>query len=613
MKRLSVMKSPEILHRIGELFNIYKAQLPINNKAKNSYKSTKDYTNQDRIKLYKNFTNECIYNIKEQDKKNILNNQFKVQSYNWTFCGDQSWFHCPASKVKWPKAFFSKINYRAGGEYGDIRVIWEPARLQQLIALSYIINSDQKKSTQALNNYISQFSSWYKSNPPYRGPHYISVMECALRIISLCYSSSMIENKLDDDVYWLKQSNIITSHAEIIFERLSLHSSSGNHTLTEASGLIFAGHFYSNHPRAVKWLNSGKKLFIDEFLRQTNDDGSGIEQASWYLKFIYELAIITLPIMEKNTSTLFLERINAVNMFLSSVSINNNFLSFGDSDSGYAISCYLNFIKPNSNKITPLVHYKDTGLAKVSLNKTIVFFNYGNLGMPPSYGHGHADCLSITLFYNEVCILCDTGTGTYNGDHKQRDYFRSTAAHNTVVNNGQSQSVSTSRFMWKKDIKAELIYSESNESGVYLLARHFGYHDRYDCIHYRGIFVSVTGEVFIWDYIESESKKTLLEGNWHLSPTLKFENDRITHERFELKMRELIVDAPFSKKQIFEAPISPKYGQIINSIGIKSKFPINTSKISVFGQENHTDKKLNQLVSFFHRKMTMVKKSYDNN
>lgn len=603
MNRLSIMRKQEIAHRVVELLNVYIAKLPFKNRAKKAFKSPFDFVNTLEVKMYHDFVKNCQWHGIESDKFSLLNNNYKVQSFEWSFEGHESWLKCPNTGFAWSSDFFHKINYREGGEHGDVRAIWEPSRLQQLTALAHIIDTDKYHSKKALDNYLLQFNSWFESNTPYYGPHYISVMECALRIISVCFASSLIKDKILVNDYWLKQSNLITSHAEIIFERLSLHSSSGNHTLTEAAGLIFAAKFYSKHPRAVKWLKIGKQLFVDEFIRQTNVDGSGIEQTSWYLKFIYELAIITLPLLEEKDKEFLQERVDVVNKFLSAISVNKKLLSYGDSDNGYAVSRYLNFIVPCSDNASEMLNYKDAGLVKIKQNKTVVFFDFGNLGMAPSYGHGHADCLSVILYYDGVCILGDIGTGTYNGDERLRKYFRSTAAHNTVVVNKESQSIQSSRFMWKSDVTGELIYSVTNKEGSYVLAKHYGYTERFNCTHFRGVFVSVDGELYVWDYIEGIPNS--VESYWHLSPFVTLQGNKIIHENFELQFCELPNDFDCRKNNM-EIPsgiTSSVYGDINACTTVKTKPAPKVNEITFLGEQEPRASELMRIKSNFYKEM----------
>ena len=55
--------------------------------------------------------------------------------------------------------------------------------------------------------------------------------------------------------------------------------------------------------------------------------------------------------------------------------------------------------------------------------------------------HAHADALSVEVRHDGVDILADPGTYCYHGEPEWREWFRSTAAHNTVEIGGVSQAV----------------------------------------------------------------------------------------------------------------------------------------------------------------------------
>ena len=62
--------------------------------------------------------------------------------------------------------------------------------------------------------------------------------------------------------------------------------------------------------------------------------------------------------------------------------------------------------------------------------------------------HAHADALSLEVRHDGVDILADPGTYCYHGEPEWREWFRSTAAHNTVEIGGVSQAESGGPFLW---------------------------------------------------------------------------------------------------------------------------------------------------------------------
>jgi hypothetical protein len=87
--------------------------------------------------------------------------------------------------------------------------------------------------------------------------------------------------------------------------------------------------------------------------------------------------------------------------------------------------------------------------------ETHLTFDCGGLGIG-SGGHGHADALSLTMFSGGREILIDPGTSVYNGAAEWRRFFRSSAAHSTVVVDGMSQAEPGGTFRWKTTASAHL-------------------------------------------------------------------------------------------------------------------------------------------------------------
>jgi hypothetical protein len=99
----------------------------------------------------------------------------------------------------------------------------------------------------------------------------------------------------------------------------------------------------------------------------------------------------------------------------------------------------------------------------------------GPLGCPVSSGHGHADLLSIQCaIFGEPAVV-DPGTHCYGADSKWRDYFRSTAAHSTIVVDGASQAEPAGPFGWQRRPRVRLREWHSTQDFDFLDAEHDGY------------------------------------------------------------------------------------------------------------------------------------------
>jgi len=102
-----------------------------------------------------------------------------------------------------------------------------------------------------------------------------------------------------------------------------------------------------------------------------------------------------------------------------------------------------------------------------------------------SGGHGHADLLSIQCsVFGEPCLI-DAGTYSYTGEPQWRDYFRSTAAHSTVMVDGMSQAEPAGPFGWHGQPRVRLREWHSTPEFDFLDAEHNGYLSLADPVAHR--------------------------------------------------------------------------------------------------------------------------------
>ena len=98
----------------------------------------------------------------------------------------------------------------------------------------------------------------------------------------------------------------------------------------------------------------------------------------------------------------------------------------------------------------------------------------GPLGCPVSGAHGHADLLSIQCAIFGDAVIVDPGTHGYR-DSRWRDFFRSTAAHSTVVVDGVSQVEPSGVFGWNRRPRVRLREWHSTADVDFIDAEHDGY------------------------------------------------------------------------------------------------------------------------------------------
>jgi hypothetical protein len=218
----------------------------------------------------------------------------------------------------------------------DIRAVWEPARLQHAAWL--LLHPESGPAERAVG--AAAVLGWIRRNPLLRGPHYMSAMECGLRIPVFFYCLKNAETLSGGERSELLEA--VYAHAWWIENNLSLHSSLGNHTVCECAGLVFGGALFRRTDAGERWMRMALKLLVQESRRQILDDGGPAEQSLAYHRFVLDLYALVIGFLERNR--LFdcgglKERVLAGERFLSAFAVSRVAMpSIGDSDDGHAVA-----------------------------------------------------------------------------------------------------------------------------------------------------------------------------------------------------------------------------------------------------------------------------------
>lgn len=451
----------------------------------------------------------------------LIAGHWPALGWAWRFTDDDSvWRRAPDTGREWGTGFFGSIAYRAGNPTGDVRVAWEPARLQQLLALARV-PADDPRAAAAVDLLQRQLLSFVRLNPPWSGIHYVSAMECALRVIAVCHALDRCRGRLTRSrEVAAAAAMLVATHADLICRRVSRHSSSGNHTIAEAAGLVHAGVLFPACAAAERWRETGLALLETELPRQILDDGGGLEQAFWYLLFVADLGGLVIELLRHHAQPVppaIADRVGRARGFLSALASSPEDLpDVGDRDDGHALSSWLRISFAEAPARPPAQSWPAAGYTRLRSSATAdveLLFDHGPMGMPPSYGHAHADALSLSVRHAGQPILIEPGTFTYNGNPAWRRYFRSTAAHNTLLVDGLDQAEQQTAFLWSSPVEATLLRSEPGPHVRRLLARHLGYL-RLGVVHWRGLVLNDDGCILVWDHLAGRGRHRF-DWHWH--------------------------------------------------------------------------------------------------
>jgi hypothetical protein len=594
VRRLSVMHPGEVLSRVGSQYELAVLSLRHRLGLTATDKEQIDLrrygfccAREPRLPLwyYKTQLDEAMI-------ARVLAGRLPEDHWAWSWTQDSEvWHRAPDTGRIWPRRFFGSISYREGNPYGDVRQVWEPSRLQQLVALAHIAaQGDVVLRERAVAAMEAQFLSWMDANPYLTGVHYVSAMECGLRLIAVCHAFDLVRTWLrQPDLIWASVVRLVEGHAGLIQRRVSLHSSLGNHTVAEAAALVYAGFLFPEMPRAAEWRIDGLALLESESAHQVVADGGGIEQGVWYLQFISDLYGLVVAFLEARGERIpdAVQRACAKSRtFVAAMTDDAGGLaSIGDSDGGFALGPVLNFSLIEPPPAPGITTFEDSGysvLKSVGVYPARLILDHGPLGMPPCYAHGHADALSILFQTGGQDVLADTGTFAYSGHPDWRRYFRGTSAHNTVVVDGLDQAVQETAFQWSSPFNSHLLSRVDGADGeTVLVAMHDGYLQRTGVIHWRGLLYQPPGLWVIVDRLTGSGIHDL-ELNWHLGLTPIPNGIGYLLEGAESRIRMTVEGGEVA---VYRGKTTPILGWRSRSYGVKE--PMDTLHVTYRGALQH--------------------------
>ena len=158
----------------------------------------------------------------------------------------------------------------------------------------------------------------------------------------------------------------------------------------------------------------------------------------------------------------------------------------------------------------------------------------GSLGYLSIAAHGHADALAFTLTVGGRPFLVDSGTFAYHTERAWRRYFRGTSAHNTIVIDGEDQSVFAGPFLWLQHAEATVDEFACSPGLQVLVAHHDGYRRLADPVVHRRTwrYDTASAMLAVCDELLCSGEHTA-EIFWHFAPECQVtcEDGRVVAER----------------------------------------------------------------------------------
>jgi hypothetical protein len=385
---------------------------------------------------------------------------------------------------------------------------------------------------------VQTISRWLHDHPSNPGAHGDTTLHVSRRIVRWCWTLVMIRESQAVTGPWLQE--VLASlwlQATHVRRYLSYYCSRNTDLMTETLGLLYVSALFPEFRDAARWRETAIRVLLAECEAQVCRDGVHFERSTGRHKYCAEIYLHFLLLAERNGIDVpepIGARVEQMIEFLLAIrQPDGSIPAIGDDDGGRLRT--LGRERPGSRELfgvaAALFHRRDFAWAAEELTPDVAWLlggdgvtafdalaptppatsasrvfpsggyaslrsgwetdahhaivDVGPIGCPVSGAHGHADLLSIQCSIFGEPALVDAGTYCFGEEPEWREYFRSTAAHSTVVVDGQSQAQPDGAFGWRGQPRVRLREWHSTPQFDFLDADHDGYRNLPDPVIHR--------------------------------------------------------------------------------------------------------------------------------
>ena len=431
-------------------------------------------------------------------------------------------------------------------EIGDIKTVWEASRFDWVLAMAQRIALGDADESDRLNDWLKD---WILKNPPYMGVNWKCGQEASIRVMHLAMAALILEQheKPSEDL-----KNLIFIHLQRIKPTTSYAiAQCNNHATSEAAALYIGGSLLGGK-KGEKFSSLGRKLLETQVKRLVSEDGSFSQYSLNYHRVVLDTLCMVEVWRQKNSepkfSEIFYERaksssswlfnmINIENGEVPNVGANDgarllpltntkyrdyrptvqlayalfyNERAIEESGLWNASFIWLQLTVPE--KVASNLDFFNAdqgGFAVLRKEKAMAMLRYPRFRFRPS----HADALHLDLWLDDLNLLRDGGTFSYNTEKRWLNYFSGTESHNTIQFDECDQMPRLSKFLFGDWLRTSDLEKIRQEDGKISFGA--GYVCRRGISHYRRVSLS-SSSLLVDDEIKGFKKKAELR--WRLAP-----------------------------------------------------------------------------------------------
>jgi uncharacterized heparinase superfamily protein len=510
-----------------------------------------------------------------------------------TFGEKMDWFLQPANNTDWR---------------------WELNRHVYFVTLGRAFAYSSE--TRYVQTFARLLHDWLDHNPPaVNAPNWMSVLEVAYRANAWAWALTHFRAALDDESL-LACLRGLWLHARYLAANLE-YSSPNNHLWLESKALAMLGILFPEFRDAGGWVTVGLNVLWREVQRQILADGVHVEQATLYHRILASELAELLIVMEDNGLSapvaarralagmlrfeLAFLKPNGEPPLIGDSTLTDSYLRFNARLVGAAVlrqpelaggeldEATLWLIGPAradwllrhaTERARPESQaFARGGYCVMRSADRYLIFDCGPFGYPLAPGHAHCDALSFELFAAGHTWLMDPGVYSYHLGADWRRFFRSTAAHNTLVVDGQDQTRLLDDWRVGRQARARLREWLSTPHFDFADAEHDGYMRLAEpVVHRRQILFLKPEYVIVFDQVSGVGAHQS-DVYFHLAPEIEVYMQpatglaRLTH-REGATLWLAFSGPPDLRAEVVVGSVAPIQGWVSRHSGEKQAAPV---------------------------------------
>jgi len=405
-------------------------------------------------------------------------------------------------EIDWHRDFKSglswdpRLRYDAGEPYirlrdsSDVKIPWDLSSFLHLPTLgkAYWYTGEVKYARE----FTEEITGWIDNNPSPRGINWACTMKVAHRIINWVWGYYFFRDAPSiEPGFWESFHSSLESHGKYVIKHPEDRRPANNHYLLSLAALFYLGVSFPGMKQSGKWLKFSLARIQEEIEAQVYPDGVDYEGSIYYHRLATEIFLSVLILGRRNGvefRPVFLARLEKMLEFILSYSrTGGSAPRIGDGDDGRVqiLSDYSGWGRLDHRDLLSsgaVVYERADFKAAAGKFYEESFWLVGDEGLKefqrmdtrspvitsrafPRGGvyimrrddlHLIADCLSpdpnapvahrhnsrlsFELSSSGIDFIVDPGTFTYTGSPEQRNLFRSTRYHNTVIVDDREQN-----------------------------------------------------------------------------------------------------------------------------------------------------------------------------